>query len=205
MSVRDGLMALLAEEATYGFQLKTRFEEATGGVWNLNIGQVYTTLERLERDGLVEVTELDDQKHYQLTDAGHDEVEAWWAAVPTDEPPPREELLFKVLLALDGGRDHALDVVSHQRTAIAHLLARRQRAIADHRRANGSAPPIATLAGELAADAVVMRTEADLRWLDRCEARILATTDSPRSDQATDPDSPPTWRTRSARTKAARR
>ena len=54
MSVRLGLMALLAEGDSYGARLRTEFEERTGGTWPLNVGQVYTTLERLVRDGLVE-------------------------------------------------------------------------------------------------------------------------------------------------------
>src|SRR5690606_37932644 len=55
MAVREGLMALLVDEPRHGYQLKTAFEAATGGVWRLNVGQVYSTLDRLHRDGLVAV------------------------------------------------------------------------------------------------------------------------------------------------------
>ena len=54
MSIRHGLLALLAQEPMYGAQLRSEFESRTGGTWPLNVGQVYTTLSRLERDGLVE-------------------------------------------------------------------------------------------------------------------------------------------------------
>lgn len=176
VSVREGILSLLAEGPSYGFALKTHFETATGGTWPLNVGQVYTTLDRLERDGLVVMEETDDQKLYRLTDAGHDELEDWWEAVPNDGPPPRDELLIKLLLALPHGKEHALAVLSRQRSALAQILhARRQAAIttgANHSGELGQSP--ATFAAALLDDAVLMRTEADLRWLDRCEARIAA-------------------------------
>ena len=87
MAVREGLLALLREGPRYGYQLKTEFEAATGGVWTINVGQVYTTLERLDRDGLVMLDERDDQKLYSITLAGVDELGAWWEAVPTEDPP----------------------------------------------------------------------------------------------------------------------
>jgi DNA-binding PadR family transcriptional regulator len=169
MAVREGLMALLAEEPRYGYQLKTAFESATGGVWNLNVGQVYTTLDRLQRGGLVDVDDSGEQKRYSLTTDGEDALGAWWRAVPADDPPPRDELQLKVLLALDRGARHALAVITRQRTAITRLLQQ-------HRRSRqGSDEP---LPQALVADALVVRAEADLRWLDLCESRILRERDA---------------------------
>jgi DNA-binding PadR family transcriptional regulator len=214
VSVRAGLLALLGERPTYGFQLKTAFEDATGETWPLNVGQVYTTLDRLERDGCVEVDETDGQKIYRLTAAGEAELERWWATVPGDEPPPRDELILKVLLALPYGRDHALDVVTHQRNALLDLLSRRQREARGRRETDRPGPAATALAAELVTDALVMRLEADLRWLDRCEARLLAApadafslAPSDESDSPLPDHQPPpaTWRNRSARTKATRR
>ena len=54
MSVRHALLALLSEGPKYGLQLREEFEARTGEIWPLNVGQVYSTLQRLERDGLVE-------------------------------------------------------------------------------------------------------------------------------------------------------
>lgn len=171
MAVREGLLALLREGPRQGYQLKRDFEAATGGVWPLNVGQVYTTLERLERDGLVDVHEDDGQKTYELTGAGADELGAWWEAVPADEPPPRDELMLKLLMAIGQGSEHALGVLTRQRTAL-HALLR------NHRRAAGPARPTGPggedLAAALVVDALVVRAEADLRWLDLCEARITA-------------------------------
>ncbi len=163
MAVREGLLALLVDGPRHGYQLKTEFEQATGKVWPLNVGQVYTTLDRLERDGLVHVDDSDDQKLYRITGDGRDALGAWWTAVPVDEPPPRDELMLKVLMAIDHGPKHALEVITHHRSALLALLQRRRR----EARSEDTG-----LAGELVADALVVRAEADLRWLDRCEARI---------------------------------
>ena len=164
MAVREGLLALLTDGPRHGYQLKTEFESATGSVWPLNVGQVYTTLDRLERDGLVDVDVHADSKTYRLTADGREALGAWWTAVPVDEPPPRDELMLKVLMAIEVGPTHALDVITRQRSAFVALLQRRRREV----RASGEH----SLAADLVADALVVRGEADLRWLDRCEARI---------------------------------
>src|SRR5919106_3921929 len=110
MAVREGLLALLSNARRYGYQLKTEFEGATGGIWPLNVGQVYTTLDRLERDGLVTMLEDNGQKSYEITPAGREELGAWWQAIPVDDPPPRDELMLKVLMAIEHGPAHALGV-----------------------------------------------------------------------------------------------
>lgn len=184
MTVRDGLLALLSDGPRHGYQLKTRFEAATGGVWSLNVGQVYTTLDRLHRDGLVAIDIITDdgaeQKQYSLTAAGREALGGWWRTVPGDETPPRDDLQLKVLLAVGQGPDHALDVITRQRTALTRLLQ-------SHRRAGRAAGDAAggdagvRLAADLVTDALVTRAEADLRWLDLCEARVL------RASTATEP------------------
>jgi DNA-binding PadR family transcriptional regulator len=192
VSVRQGLLALLDQADMYGYQLRSTFEAYTGGAWPLNIGQVYTTLERLERDGLVAITRPGDgsdgdrgeargreHKYYAITRAGRDALRDWFEAIPGDDPPPRDELIAKVLLALAGGRDHALEVVTRQRTALTAALQARRRALRSAQAdagAVGDADPagdgLAALAPVLVTDALVARAEADLRWLDMCEARL---------------------------------
>ena len=169
MAVREGILALLQRGSRYGYQLKTEFEAATGGVWDLNVGQVYSTLDRLARDGFVEVDEADEQKSYEITAKGREELGAWWSTLPLSEPPPRDELILKVLLAVETDSAHALDIVTSHRTALIQLLQVRRR---DARTAG------ADLATTLAADALAVRAEADLRWLDLCEQRILDRTRS---------------------------
>lgn len=172
MAVREGLLALLREGPRYGYQLKTAFEATTGGVWPLNVGQVYTTLDRLARDGYVTVDDSDEQKRYELTAAGREELVAWWESAPADEPPPRDELLLKVLFALEAGPDHALAVITRHRSALtARLQAHRKAARAAAGATDGDDD--AALATALVSDAVATRAEADLRWLDLCEARLV--------------------------------
>src|SRR5437773_12388440 len=103
MSVRHALLALLSEGPKYGLQLREEFEAGTGEVWPLNVGQVYTTLQRLERDGLVESDDpVDDgpQKHFHITADGADELSGWLRTPPDLSSPPRDELVIKVLVAI---------------------------------------------------------------------------------------------------------
>lgn len=103
MSVRHALLALLSEGPKYGMQLKEEYEAATGDAWPLNVGQVYTTLQRLERDGLVESTDAgedDRQKDYRITDGGRAELGDWLSSPLGAGSPPRDELTTKVLVAL---------------------------------------------------------------------------------------------------------
>ena len=166
MAVKEGLLAVLAEGARQGYQVKTEFEAMTGGVWSLNVGQVYTTLDRLERDGLVEVTVEGDNKKYAITAPGQQELAGWWDAAPIDQAPPRDELMLKVLSAIEHEPKLALRVITKQRTALTSMLHARRQETRDLDPGD--------LAARLVVDALVMRAEADLRWLDTCESRITA-------------------------------
>lgn len=158
------ILALLEEGPRHGYQLKTEFDARTGGAWPLNVGQVYTTLDRLERDGLVIPVEggngVRNQRAFAITDAGHRALDSWLVSGTPGEVP-RDELLVKVLMVSARDTAAALEVISAQR---AGLFARLQA----HRRA----APAGDLAAELVHDALATRAEADLRWLDRCEARL---------------------------------
>lgn len=101
MSVRHAVLALLSEGPKFGLQLRQEFEARTGEVWPLNVGQVYTTLQRLERDGLVESEDAEAQglqNVFKLTAAGGRELAGWLRTPPDTVPPPRDELVIKVLV-----------------------------------------------------------------------------------------------------------
>src|SRR5438874_3191204 len=103
MSVKHALLALLSEGPKYGLQLRQEFESKTGEVWPLNVGQVYTTLQRLERDGLVEADEDIDtgpQRIFAITQAGSDELDRWLRSPADAVAPPRDELVIKILIAI---------------------------------------------------------------------------------------------------------
>ena len=171
VSVRQGILALLAEEPRHGYQLKTEFERRTAGVWPLNVGQVYTTLDRLERDGLVEPVDGAgggrNQRAYRLTEAGRGDLRRWLEDESPAPTPPRDDLVVKVLLAATADPAAALDIIAAQRTARFAVLQRRRRA---QRQAAAAEAP--DLARELVQDALAVRVEAELRWLDQCEARL---------------------------------
>ncbi len=103
VSVPHALLALLSEGPKYGLRLQNEFEARTGEVWPLNVGQVYTTLQRLERDGLVETDDGESErsrKRYRITSTGERELTEWLRTPPDLVPPPRDELVIKVLVAL---------------------------------------------------------------------------------------------------------
>lgn len=116
MSVRHSLLALLDAGPLHGYGLKSEFETATGDVWPLNVGQVYTTLGRLERDGLVVVeTDDDGQKVYGITDAGREELRRWFKTPVAREVVPRQELAIKLVFAMRSGVADVAEVVQRQR------------------------------------------------------------------------------------------
>ena len=123
MSVRHGLLALLMTAPKYGYQLRAEFEAAAGGTWPLNIGQVYTTLQRLERDGLVQALEATDdgQRPYEITGQGREELGRWLLTPLPREVQARSELALKVSLAASIGAD-VPTVLQVQRRATIELL-----------------------------------------------------------------------------------
>jgi DNA-binding PadR family transcriptional regulator len=160
------LLALLAESPAHGYQLKTDFEHRTGGSWALNIGQVYTTVQRLERDGLVEALPSDgDRNEYRITPVGAEALETWFAMPVVPEAPARDELTIKVLLAVAAGNVDVADVIQRQRRASVEQLQA-------YTRRKAQADPDRDTAFLILVDALIFRTEAEVRWLDACDARI---------------------------------
>ena len=166
MSVRHGLLALLAEQPRYGYQLRTEFESRTGATWPLNVGQVYTTLARLERDGLVSPQGDDGEGHayYAITDAGRAEVARWFAEPVARSVPPRDELAIKLALAITAPGVDVLRITQAQRT---HTL----RALQDYTRLKARATD-RDIAWLLVLDSLIFQAEAEIRWLDHCESRL---------------------------------
>lgn len=169
MAVKDALLALLADGPQYGYQLKSLFDEATGSAWPLNIGQVYSTLQRLERDELVEPDgepDQDGRQQYLLTAQGRDALKAW-IDTPVEHPiASRDEVSMKVLIAVATGVTPALDLVRDQRVAAMSSLQSLTAMKAD---AVGG-----ELAWRLHIDRNVLLAESEIRWLDLVEQRLEA-------------------------------
>lgn len=165
MSVRHALLALLSEGPKYGLQLRQEFEARTGEVWPLNVGQVYTTLQRLERDGLVKSDDGREgkQKAYRISSDGIVELDLWLHTPNTDVSPPRDELVFKILVAL---RLPGIDV-----SALLHAH-RRQLVEAMQWYTHMKADEGGDVGLALLADSEVFRLEAIVRWLDTVESRV---------------------------------
>ena len=168
MSVRHALLALLSEGPKYGPQLREEFEARTGEVWPLNVGQVYTTLQRLERDGLVESDGTGDvgpQKGFRITAAGEEELAGWLRTPPDLSSPPRDELVIKVLVAarLPGVDVH--EVIQAHRRYLVQLMQQWTRIKEED---DGH-----DVALGLAVDAELFRLDSVTRWLDAADGRLL--------------------------------
>lgn len=167
MSIRHALLALLSEGPKYGLQLRQEFESRTGEVWPLNVGQVYTTLQRLERDGLVESEDAGGagpQNVFTITPTGSDELDKWLRMPPDVVPPPRDELVIKVLVAMRvPGVDLPELLQSHRR----HLV----QVMQEYTRLKSEITE-GEVEVSLVVDAELFRIEAIVRWLDTTDARL---------------------------------
>jgi DNA-binding PadR family transcriptional regulator len=166
--LKYALLGLIAERPRHGYDLKVAFEELLAGTWPLNIGQVYTTLARLDRDGLVTlVTPGDDapaeRKVYGLTEDGALELKRWLAAPAEGPVRLKDELFLKVLVHSLAGRGDPRSVLWAQREQYLRSLAELTR-----RRAARDVPP----ATALLLEGAVLHVVADRKWLELVEDRV---------------------------------
>jgi DNA-binding PadR family transcriptional regulator len=167
MSIKHGLLALLREDPKYGYQLRGEFEAATGATWPLNIGQVYTTLTRLERDGFVRAasSEGDGRSMYEITDTGRGELATWFDTPVTRESRPRDELAIKLALALAIPGVDVSAVVQRQRMSTMQSLQELTKLKRGSRDGD--------ISWQLVLESMIFAAEAEIRWLDHCEAMLL--------------------------------
>jgi DNA-binding PadR family transcriptional regulator len=167
MSVRHALLALLSEGPKYGLQLREEFEARTGEVWPLNVGQVYTTLQRLERDGFVESDDTEatgPQRGFQITASGQAELAAWLRTPPDLASPPRDELVMKVLVAVRMPGTDVHEVIQVHRKYLVELMQQWTRIKEDEGESD--------LGLALVVDAELFRLDAVIRWLDSADGRL---------------------------------
>lgn len=166
MSVRQSLLAILDRGACYGSQLRAEYERRTGA--RVNVGQVYTTLERLERDGLVIGAGVDDEARvlWEPTEAGRNEVRTWLSTASLAEG--RDDVALKVALAVTLPGADIGGILFAQRAAVRAALAEAEaEAETESEERDADAVPAAIVRAARRA-----RLEADLRWLD--EVAVLA-------------------------------
>ncbi|MBT2485432.1 MULTISPECIES: PadR family transcriptional regulator [unclassified Microbacterium] len=169
MSVRQSLLAILDQGPCYGYQLRLEFDRRTGSTWPLNVGQIYNTLERLERDGLVRRGAADEQGHvyWQITDAGSADVARWLVAPVVRTKATRDELAVKLAIAATLPGIDVTSVLEAQRSASLDQLEALQ-----HARYPGTVDGAEELAWRLMTDSMIFAAEAELRWLDHTAQRL---------------------------------
>jgi len=179
MSIKYGLLALLEREPMYGYQLRTEFDATTGSTWPLNVGQVYTTLTRLERDGLVTPQDSDDEGRvrYSITAQGRAELEDWFASPVIATDRPRDELAIKLALAITVPGVDVREVIQRQRAAtiVAMQDLTRLKAAGEEE-----------LSWALVLEAMRFQADAEIKWLDHCEARLARAAREHRTQRPTD-------------------
>jgi DNA-binding PadR family transcriptional regulator len=164
---QDVVLAMLAKEPSQGYQLRARFDEALGPLGEaINAGQIYVTLGRLEKAGLVtrretaEEADGTDRKVYELTPAGQERVAEWLTDVSWPKPD-LAEFHLKLIAAAQGGLADPIAIVDTQRRELLRRMRAAQRAAMAEPDGSDSA---------LLLDGIALRLRADLRWLDACEA-----------------------------------
>ncbi|WP_190086360.1 PadR family transcriptional regulator [Streptomyces longisporoflavus] len=165
MSIGHTLLGLLESGPRHGYDLKRTFDEKFGHDKPLHYGQVYSTMSRLLKNGLVEVDGIEteggpERKRYAITDAGITDVETWLATPEKPEPYLQSTLYTKVVLALLTDRD-ASEMLDSQRAEHLRLM----RILTDRKRKGD-------LADQLICDHALFHLEADLRWLELAAARL---------------------------------
>jgi DNA-binding PadR family transcriptional regulator len=180
MGLKEGLLCLLVKEDAHGYQLKTDLEATTGDTWQINIGQVYTTLQRLERDGLVESTESngDGRVVYTLTDTGREEATMWLTRPVDLAASGRDEISLKVLMAMRTGVGDPRRVIEKQRGSTMGMLQDFTALKSDSTNQD--------FAWQIYLDRLIFSAEAELRWLERVESRLEEISASPANRESTE-------------------
>ncbi|KIZ14328.1 PadR family transcriptional regulator [Streptomyces natalensis] len=165
MSIGHTLLGLLESGPRHGYDLKRAFDEHFGHDRPLHYGQVYSTMSRLLKNGLVEVDAVEtgagpERKRYAITDAGVTDVAQWLARPEKPEPYLQSTLYTKVVLALMTGRN-AAELLDTQRAEHLRLM----RGLTERKRGGD-------LADQLICDHALFHLDADLRWLELTAARL---------------------------------
>lgn len=167
--MRLPLLALLAKEPAHGYELKSQLERILGDAYPPpNIGQIYLTLQRLEKAGLIRGKDVvqagrPNKRTYELTAAGREAVDAWLAE-PSEGPRLRDDFFFKLALSPLAGQIDRLELINRQRR---YYLA--QMRDLSRLAAAGGGNRIA----DLLVEGAMLHVQADVDWLERCQAELL--------------------------------
>ena len=169
MSVRHSILAILNLGDCHGYQIRAELESRTGDAWQINVGQIYGTLDRLERDGLVVANDSNSegQIRYSITDVGRVEANTWLNSAVKPAAASRDELAMKLALAVTLPGVDVLPILDTQRAAALSELQTLTTAkqATDERNSKD-------LAWILVLDSQIFNAEAELRWLDHVEGLL---------------------------------
>jgi DNA-binding PadR family transcriptional regulator len=170
VTIRNSLLVILDERQFYGYELRQEFEARTGSVWPLNIGQVYTTLDRLQRDGLVSTAgeDAEGRRLWQITRAGRSECDRWLTTPIEQVERGRDALAMKLAIASTLPQSDIASIIQAQRESTTRALQDLTRT-----KAAGGDPLVPSeLAWLLVVDSMIFQAEAEIRWLDHSEQRL---------------------------------
>jgi DNA-binding PadR family transcriptional regulator len=181
VSVKYGLLGMLARKPQHGYELKRTFEQMTGGFWELNYGQIYQSLDRLTEEGYVTYTtqqeeSVPDKKIYAITEAGKAALKDWLARPETPRPRPlRDELFIRLAVMSLGNVSPMLELIAqHQNVYLEKMqeLTTAKRDLSKNKQERS--PSGEDLVEELLVDVALFHAEADIRWLEHCESKLRA-------------------------------
>ena len=170
MSLKFGVLGLLAEEPLHGYEVKNRFESMLGGTWEVNIGQVYTTLRRLERDGLVRPVGARGDRgklQYELSAPGREALDNWLAEPDSGPQQLHEDIYVKLLLATRLANGNLAQLLGRQKRSYLQRLRDLNR-LEERARRDGRVDLARLVRGAL------LHTEADLKWMDELSSEDIS-------------------------------
>ncbi len=178
MSVKYGLLGILAKKSQHGYELKRTFEQLTGGFWELNYGQIYQTLDRLEHEGMVtynveQEENVPDKKVYEITEAGHGALNDWLAKPDPKPRPLRDELFIRLAVMSVHDSQPLFDLLQSHTEIYMRKMAQLTKT-KQNLKAKTTSQTAETLVEELLVDVGLFHAEADIKWLEHCEAKLKA-------------------------------
>lgn len=178
MPVKHAILGILKEAPRHGYELKSIFDERIGNFWNLNYGQIYTTLDRLDKEGLVSGTEEEqnsrpDKKVYDISPKGVQELERWLQEPATKPRALRDELFIKLVFMSRENPELAFQLLERQ----TQIYMEQMRELTETKyRLTKAGINRDNMMTDLLTDAALFHVEADVRWLSHVEAKIHAYT-----------------------------
>jgi len=178
VSIKYALLGILAEKVMHGYELKSRFDEKVGEFWSLNFGQIYSTLDRLEKEGLVshdrEVQDRrPDRKVFSITPDGRAELALWLSTPVSKVRALRDEFFIKLVFHDKNNPGPILELIERQKVLYLKQMnqhTRRKLAL------KKEGQDLEALTAELLIDAGLFHAEADIKWLTLCEAKLKEAT-----------------------------